>query len=71
MPERKGCPSETAALPRFLQVRAAALIAVGRLDEAEAILARPLVIPDVREGELSLSEMWFRLWMKKEGLTRP
>ena len=71
LPLLDAMPSETAVLPRFLQIRTAALIAAGRLDEAEAILRKPLVIPDVREGELSLSEMWFRLWMKKEGLTRP
>ena len=63
-------PSGISSMPRFLQIRTAALIASGRLNEAEAILTRPLVIPDVREGELSLSDMWFRLWMKKEALTR-
>ena len=42
----------------------------GDFSEAERILLKPLVLPDIREGELSLSEIWSRLWEKKEGLTR-
>ena len=61
---------ETAALPRFLYLQAVALTETGRYGEAEEILLRPLVIPDMREGEISLSDVWFRLYMKKEKLSR-
>lgn len=59
-----------AGLPRFLYLRAAADVSLGRYDEAEKILRYPLVIPDMREGELSLSEIWFRLFMNKHGISR-
>lgn len=66
----EGLPQAVRTLPRFLYLRASALVGVGRFEEAEAILLRPLEIPDMREGELSLSDLWFGLYMKKENLTR-
>ena len=63
-------PEKTAALPRFMFLRAAGYIGTGNYDAAEEILLKPLVLPDIREGELSLSEIWFRLWERKERLTR-
>lgn len=57
-------------MPRFLYLQASACIETGHLDTAEKILSSPLMIPDMREGELSLSDLWFRLHMKKENLTR-
>lgn len=66
----EGLPQALRELPRFLYLRASALAEVGRFDEAEEILLRPLVVPDMREGELSLSDLWFRIYMKKEKLTR-
>lgn len=65
-----GLPQADRALPRFLYLRASALTETGRYEEAERLLLRPLVIPDMREGDLSLCELWFRLYMKKENLTR-
>ncbi|MBQ7183046.1 MAG: DUF5107 domain-containing protein [Clostridia bacterium] len=65
-----GLPDETKALPRFQFLRAAGCVGTGDFSEAERILLKPLVLPDIREGELSLSEIWSRLWEKKEGLTR-
>lgn len=56
--------------PRFQYMLAWALVEAGEYGEAERMLLRPLVIPDMREGELSLSELWFSLYMKKEGLSR-
>ena len=56
--------------PRFLYLRAAAYAALGRFREARAILARPLIIPDMREGELSLSEVWFDMHQRQYGLSR-
>ena len=51
-------------------LRAAGYIGTGDWDAEEKILLRLLLLPDIREGELSLSEIWFRLWEKKEHLTR-
>lgn len=66
----KGLPKAVRDLPRFLFLRASALTKMGRYEEAEDILLKPLIIPDMREGELSLSDLWFHLYMKKENLTR-
>ena len=65
-----GLAPALAALPRFRFLRAAGDVEAGRWAEAEEILLEPLVIPDMREGELSLSDLWFSLYEKKEGLTR-
>ena len=43
---------------RYLQARA--LLAVGELDAVEAMLSS-ILVPDMREGEVSLSELWFNL----------
>lgn len=56
--------------PRFLYLQAAADVSLGRYEEAEAIMLRPLFIPDMREGELSLSDLWFTLYMKKHNISR-
>ena len=50
-----------------------ALIKTGRLDEASALLYADggLVVPDIREGEKSLTALWFDLEeakAKKNGL---
>lgn len=63
-------PQAVRDLPRFLYLRASALTETRRYEDAEEILLRPLVIPDMREGELSLCDLWFHLYMKKENLTR-
>lgn len=57
-------------LPRFLYLRASADVSLGRYEEALAIMQSPLIIPDMREGELSLSELWFSLFMQRDGLIR-
>ena len=61
---------ESRRKPRFQYLLASALTELGRYDEAEEILLRPLVIPDMREGELSLYELWLRIHMGREGLSR-
>ena len=65
-----GLDEATRALPRLQYLRASALVERGRYDEAERILLQPLVIPDMREGELSLCALWFKLYMGKEGVSR-
>jgi len=63
-------PSDYQEQPRFLYLQAAADVTLGRYDEAEAIMLRPLFIPDMREGELSLCDLWFTLYMKKHNISR-
>ena len=63
-------PAALAERPRFLYLRASADVALGRYEEAEAILLRPLVIPDMREGELSLCDLWFQLYQRRDGISR-
>ena len=62
-------PQETQVLPRFQYLRASAAIALEEYDLAERILRSPLIIPDMREGELSLCSLWFALFEKKYQLT--
>ena len=33
-------------------------------------MTQPLVIPDIREGELSLSDVWFTLHTRRHGISR-
>ena len=63
-------PEPMQAQPRFLYLRAAVDVEAGAFEEAEEILLRPLIIPDMREGELSLSDLWFTLQMKKHQIPR-
>lgn len=53
-------PEETRAFGRIRYLQARALLAVGEFDMVEAMLPG-LVVPDMREGEVSLSELWFNL----------
>lgn len=62
-------PTETQVMPRFQYLRAAAAISLEDYDVAERILRSPLIIPDMREGELSLCSLWFALFEKKYQLT--
>jgi len=66
----KTLPADFCEQPRFLYLQAAVDVTLGLYDEAEAIMLRPLFIPDMREGELSLSDLWFTLYMKKHGISR-
>lgn len=62
----EGFNREAADAGRLQSLYAEALIKVGRLDEAEAILADPkLEIADLREGEVLLSDLWLDLQKQK------
>jgi Flp pilus assembly protein TadD len=50
---------------RLRMLEAQALIESGKLDQGEAILLGGIVVADIREGEVSLSELWYRLQEKK------
>ena len=57
---------------RMLLYKVRALIGLGRTEEAGEILTSGIEIPDIKEGELSTSALWFKyakqLVMKEEGL---
>ena len=64
--ERAGeLPGHAQAHGRIRLLVARAAIACGELELAEGILAGPLVVPDLREGDLVLSEAWARLWAER------
>ena len=58
------CPEEIQELPRMRMYYAMALAETGDADAAEAILYRDgkwLEVPDMQEGEISLSNLWYRI----------
>ncbi len=67
----EGATAEIKASERCLLYYAYALAKVGKIAEAEDILihdGKCLVVPDVRECELTTSELWFYI-QEKKGLT--
>ncbi len=58
-------PSHIKALGRAKVHLITACIAAGELARADKMINKPFVIADIREGELSLSDMWFDLHIKK------
>lgn len=54
--------SENETRGRIQMYRAKCLVEVNRLDEAAEILSPSLVIPDIREGEYSISAIWCDLY---------
>lgn len=61
--------TELRHVPRIRSLEVSALIGLERYDEARAILLEPLIVPDVREGELSMGQLWEELHMKEHNLT--
>jgi tetratricopeptide (TPR) repeat protein len=55
---------------RFQMLLATAYIALGRLDEAGAILGSHLVVPDIREGAATFTEVW-HAYQVARGTTEP
>lgn len=55
---------------RFQLLLATACIALGRLDEAGAILGSHLVVPDIREGAATFTEVW-AAYQAARGTTDP
>lgn len=62
-----GVPPELRKKPFLLFCRAFALAYSGKLDEAEAILFEGggLIVPDIREGEISISDLYVHIQRKK------
>jgi len=55
----EGLDERSRALPRVAYLECWALVRSGQGERAGALLARPLVMPDLREGDLSLDRLWF------------
>lgn len=53
-----GLPASVRGLPRIAYLEALALVRSGDGDGAAQLLARPLVLPDLREGDLGLDRLW-------------
>lgn len=58
-------PDSVRSLGRVKAMRVEALLALGRLKEAERLLRGRFEMDDVREGEVSLTDLWFRLCAQK------
>jgi hypothetical protein len=56
-----GLRPELAASGRFRYLEALARLDLGEFDAVETILRRGLVLDDLREGECSLTDLWFGL----------
>jgi hypothetical protein len=59
-------PLAIRSLPRIRFAELSAFVKLGRLDEAEDSFNSHLVIPDIREGEVSLTDVWFELQARRE-----
>jgi thioredoxin-like negative regulator of GroEL len=51
-------PAEVQALGRFRVLAVRAALAAGDRDEAGRLLEDEFDVPDIREGELSMSDLW-------------
>ena len=54
-------PEDVRKHPRLLFQKCVALVRLGDYEQAEAMLADNFVLPDIREGEVSLAAVWFEI----------
>jgi uncharacterized protein DUF5107 len=54
-------PESVQKVSRLRVLEARAALDAGELDVAESIVTVPMVVTDIREGEVSLTEIWFEL----------
>jgi len=59
-------PDDVKRIGRMKVLRIEALLGTGKAAEAEKMLLKKIVLTDVREGELSLTQMWFWLCALKK-----
>ena len=59
-------PASVQRIGRIKALRIEALLGVGDAEEAEKLLNRKIVLTDVREGEVSLTNMWFMMCAMKK-----
>jgi hypothetical protein len=57
----EAAPNHVRENPRLRVVQSTAHLDLGRLDDVEAFLLDAEEVPDIREGEVSLTDLWFRL----------
>ncbi len=62
-------PESIREIGRMRLLRARALLALDRLDEAAEIVNERFEMPDIKEGEVSISALWFELKAKQNGIT--
>jgi hypothetical protein len=69
----EAAPPEHRALGRFRWAEAKAALLTGQLDRAGSIIAGGIVVPDVREGEVALDELWvdYQAALQAAALGRP
>ncbi len=63
-------PASMRTYGRIRMIEARAAVATDDLDRAERILAGDLVVPDLREGEVGLTDNWYALQEKKLARSR-
>ncbi len=56
--------TESVSNGRLQMYRSKCLMETGRHDEARALLSKKLVVPDIREGEYSISAFWCELYRR-------
>ncbi len=54
-------PAQTLERPRLQLLKAMALLDLNRPEEAALIINEDFVMPDIKEGEISVSALWFRM----------
>lgn len=59
-------PEAVRKLGRVKTLEIAALMRTDRLDEAQALLESRIVLTDVREGDVLLTDLWFELMARRE-----
>ncbi|MBP3332580.1 MAG: DUF5107 domain-containing protein [Clostridia bacterium] len=57
-------PNELKSIGRLRLYKAIALINLGRYREATEIVNKDFIMSDIKEGELSISSLWFRLYRR-------
>ncbi len=66
-------PTALSSLGRIRLYRAVALLHLDRLEEAAEIINEHFILPDIKEGELSVSHIWFelycRIYAKEQGVS--
>lgn len=58
-------PQDVRSHPRLVFQKCVALVKLGSYEQAETILADGFVLPDIREGEVSLAAVWMEIQEKR------
>ncbi len=64
----KKLDTSVAAVGRIRLMSAAAMLKLGMIEEAEQIINESFQMPDIKEGEVSVSALWFELQAAKHGV---